>query len=162
MYGNVDHHIPPSSSFCWEASISRLRPRQHPAPDDRYWFIRTILGSFHLNPAYPSNQVHPPIAPVAVIRNDPKCHVTPVGPTDVVHGLHKQPRINILGWEFQFLVPISGTPIVRGIPIPLSILKIPFGKYFLNSAFWRVRKSEFRLQNSEFWNLIRKQILIPP
>jgi hypothetical protein len=35
-----------------------------------------------------------------------------------------------LGWEFQFLVPISGTPIVSGIPIPFLIPKIPVGKYF--------------------------------
>jgi hypothetical protein len=29
-----------------------------------------------------------------------------------------------LGWEFQFLVLISGAPIVSGIPIPFSIPKI--------------------------------------
>ncbi len=37
---------------------------------------------------------------------------------------------NALGWEFQFLVPISGTPIVSGIPIPFLIPKITVG-YFL-------------------------------
>jgi hypothetical protein len=35
-----------------------------------------------------------------------------------------------LGWEFQFLVPISGTPIVSRIPIPFSIPKIPVGNCF--------------------------------
>jgi hypothetical protein len=35
-----------------------------------------------------------------------------------------------LGWEFRFLVPISGTPIVSGIPIPFSIPKIPVGFFF--------------------------------
>jgi hypothetical protein len=35
-----------------------------------------------------------------------------------------------LGWEFQFSVPISGTPIVSGIPIPFSIPKIPVGFFF--------------------------------
>ncbi len=49
-----------------------------------------------------------------------------------------------LGWEFQFLVPISGTPIVSGIPIPFSIPKIPAGFFFWNSDVWRVRKLEFR------------------
>jgi hypothetical protein len=45
------------------------------------------------------------------------------------------------------LLPISGTPIVSGIPILFSIPKIPVGKYFLNSDVWRVRKLEFRFQN---------------
>jgi hypothetical protein len=35
-----------------------------------------------------------------------------------------------LGWEFRFLVPISGIPIVSGIPIPFSIPKIPVGFVF--------------------------------
>ncbi len=48
-----------------------------------------------------------------------------------------------LGWEFQFLVPISGTPIVSRIPIPFLIPKIPVGKYFLNSDVWRFKKLEF-------------------
>jgi hypothetical protein len=95
VYGSVDHHIPPASSFCPEAAFSRLRPRQHPAPDDRYRFLRTILWSSHLDPAYPSNQVHPPIAPVAVVQNDPERRVPPVGPTGVVLGLHEEPRIDV-------------------------------------------------------------------
>jgi hypothetical protein len=33
-----------------------------------------------------------------------------------------------LGWEFQFLVPISGTPIGSGIQDPFPIPKIPVGK----------------------------------
>jgi hypothetical protein len=36
----------------------------------------------------------------------------------------------VLGWEFQFLVPISGTPIVSGILILFLIPKIPVG-FFL-------------------------------
>ncbi len=36
----------------------------------------------------------------------------------------------ILGWEFQFLVLISGTPIVSGILIPCSIPKILVGTFF--------------------------------
>jgi hypothetical protein len=63
-------------------------------------------------------------------------------------------------------IPMFGSdfwdPIVSGILIPFLIPKIPFGKYFLNSNVWSVRKLEFRFQNSEFWYLIRKQILIPP
>ncbi len=39
-----------------------------------------------------------------------------------------------LGWKFRFLVPISGTPIGSGIPIPFLILKIPVGIFFSNSA----------------------------
>jgi hypothetical protein len=35
-----------------------------------------------------------------------------------------------LGWEFQFLVPISGTPIERGIPLPFLIPKITVGFIF--------------------------------
>jgi hypothetical protein len=36
----------------------------------------------------------------------------------------------MLGWEFQFLVPISGTPIRSRIPIPFLIPKIPVGSFF--------------------------------
>jgi hypothetical protein len=35
-----------------------------------------------------------------------------------------------LGWEFQFLVLISGTPIGGGILILLTIPKIPVGFFF--------------------------------
>jgi hypothetical protein len=49
---------------------------------------------------------------------------------------------NGLGWEFWFLVPISGTPILSGILIPFSILKLTV--FFWNSDVWRVRKLEFR------------------
>ena len=87
--------IPHASSFCWVASFSRLRPWQNPAPDDCYWFLWTILGSFHLNTAYPSNQGHPPIAPIAVIQNNPQRRVPPVGPTGIVLGLHKEPQMDI-------------------------------------------------------------------
>jgi hypothetical protein len=41
------------------------------------------------------------------------------------------PRATVkLGWEFRFLVPISGTPIVSGIPILFLIPKIPVGFFF--------------------------------
>ncbi len=56
-----------------------------------------------------------------------------------------------LGWEFQFSVPISGTPIGSGIPIPFSIPKIPVGFFFSNSAVekWRNRNSDSENWNSE-------------
>ncbi len=55
-----------------------------------------------------------------------------------------------LGWELRFLVPISGTPIGSGILIQFTIPRIPVKFFFSNSNVWRVRKSEFRFQNSEF------------
>jgi hypothetical protein len=39
-----------------------------------------------------------------------------------------------LGCEFQFLAPISGTPIGSGIPIPFQILDILVRFFFLNPA----------------------------
>jgi hypothetical protein len=36
----------------------------------------------------------------------------------------------LLGWEFQFLVPIFGTPIGSRILIPFLIPKIPVGFFF--------------------------------
>ncbi len=57
-------------------------------------------------------------------------------------------NIPILGWEFQFLVLISGTPIRSGIPIPFLIPKIPVG-FFLNSA---VEKSRNLNSDSKNWN----------
>ncbi len=74
-------------------------------------------------------------------------------------GVPKLSRTDQLGWEFGFSVPISGTPIVSKIPILFLIPKILVGKYFLNSNVWRVRKSEFRFQNKEFWYLIRSRYL---
>ncbi len=55
-----------------------------------------------------------------------------------------------LGWEFQFLVPISGTPIGSGIPIPFLIPKIPV-RFFLNSAVKKLRNqnSDFKIWNSK-------------
>ncbi len=50
----------------------------------------------------------------------------------------------ILGWEFQFLVSISGTLIEGVFPILFTIPKILVGFFFWNSDFWRVRKLEFR------------------
>jgi hypothetical protein len=56
-----------------------------------------------------------------------------------------------LGWEFQFLVPISGNPIGSRIPIPFSIPKIPVGIFFSNSAVEKLRnrKSDSKIRNSE-------------
>ncbi len=48
-----------------------------------------------------------------------------------------------LGWEFQFLIPISGTPIVSRIPILFLVPKIPVGFFFISDV-WRVRKLLFR------------------
>ncbi len=39
--------------------------------------------------------MHPPIAPVAVIQNNPERCVPRVSPTGIVLSLHKEPRINI-------------------------------------------------------------------
>jgi hypothetical protein len=56
-----------------------------------------------------------------------------------------------LGWEFRVLVPISGTPIGCGIPIPFTIPKILVGFCFEipisgESENWNsdLRFSEFR------------------
>ncbi len=56
-----------------------------------------------------------------------------------------------LGWEFRFSVPISGTPIGSGIPIPFLIPKIPVGKFFSNSAVEKLRNwnSNSKIRNSE-------------
>ncbi len=45
----------------------------------------------------------------------------------MVHKAMIQLDAEVLGWEFRFLVPISGTPIRSGIPIPFLIPKIPVG-----------------------------------
>jgi hypothetical protein len=58
-----------------------------------------------------------------------------------------------LGWEFRFLVLISGTPIGSGIPISFLIPKIPVGKFFLNSAVEKLRNQH---SNSEIWNSKKK------
>ncbi len=56
-----------------------------------------------------------------------------------------------LGWEFQFFVPISGTPIGSRIPIPFSIPKILVGIFFSNSAVEKLRNriSDSKIRNSE-------------
>jgi hypothetical protein len=56
-----------------------------------------------------------------------------------------------LGWEFRFLVPISGTPIVSGIPIPFSIPKIPVGFFFEIPVSGESENQNSDLQYSEFW-----------
>jgi hypothetical protein len=43
---------------------------------------------------------------------------------------HFSIMLYVLGWEFQFSVLISGTPIVSRIPIPFLILKILVGFFF--------------------------------
>jgi hypothetical protein len=53
-----------------------------------------------------------------------------------------------LGWEFQFLVPISGTPIGSGIPIPYSIPEILFGHFF---SFADEKLTNWNF-DSEIWN----------
>jgi hypothetical protein len=58
-----------------------------------------------------------------------------------------------LGWEFRFLVPISGTPIESGIPIPFLIPKIPVGKFFSNSAVEKLRNWN---SDSKIWNSKKK------
>ncbi len=46
-------------------------------------------------------------------------------------GVHKEFSTAVtLCWEFQFLVPISGTPIGGGILILFTIPKIPVGFFF--------------------------------
>jgi hypothetical protein len=52
-----------------------------------------------------------------------------------------------LGWKFQFLVPISGTPIVSRIPIPFLIPKIPVG-FFLK--FQCLESQKFRIPIPKF------------
>jgi hypothetical protein len=49
------------------------------------------------------------------------------------------------------LVPISGTPIGSGTPIPFSIPKIPVNIFFSNSAveISRNRNSDSKIPNSE-------------
>ncbi len=56
-----------------------------------------------------------------------------------------------LGWEFQFLVPISGTLFRSGIPIPILIPKILDGKFFSNYAVEKLRdqNSDSEIRNSE-------------
>jgi hypothetical protein len=60
-----------------------------------------------------------------------------------------------LGCEFQFLVPISGTPILSGIPIPFLIPKIRVGNFYSNPA---VEKSRNRDSDSKIWNSKKKRL----
>jgi hypothetical protein len=67
------------------------------------------------------------------------------------HSSTKDTSSSVLGWEFQFLVPISGTPFGSGILIPFLIPKIPVGFFFEilmsgKSENWNsdLRYSEFR------------------
>jgi hypothetical protein len=57
----------------------------------------------------------------------------------------------MLGWEFRFLVPISGTPIGSRILIPFLIPKSPVGKFFSNSTVEKLRNrnSDSKIGNSE-------------
>jgi hypothetical protein len=56
-----------------------------------------------------------------------------------------------LGWEFQFLVMISGTPIGSGIPIPFLIPEIPVGFFFEILTSGKSENRDSDLQNLEFW-----------
>jgi hypothetical protein len=69
---------------------------------------------------------------------------------DAVSQLEYDPSVN-LGWEFQFLVPISGTPIGSGFPIPFSIPEIPVRIFFSYSAVekTRNRNSDSKIRNSQ-------------
>ncbi len=51
---------------------------------------------------------------------------------------------NRLGWEFQFLVLIPGTPIRSRFLILFLIPEILVRFFFWNSDFWKVKKLEFR------------------
>jgi hypothetical protein len=55
----------------------------------------------------------------------------------------------IIGREFQFLVPISGTPIGSKILIPFLIPKILVGIFFSNSAVEKLRNWN---SDSKIWN----------
>ncbi len=55
------------------------------------------------------------------------------------------------GWEFQFLVPISGTPIVSRIPITFLIPKIPVDFFFEVPMSGESENWNSDLQYSEFW-----------
>jgi hypothetical protein len=59
-----------------------------------------------------------------------------------------------LGWEFQFLVPISGTPIGSRIPILFLIPKILVRNFFLN---FTVEKSRNLNSDSKIWNSKKKR-----
>ncbi len=73
----------------------------------------------------------------------------------------KSSQLFNLGWEFPFLVPISGTPIRSGIPDPFPIPKIPVGKFLFKFRCWKIEKSEFRFRNLEFRkNKRRNSILL--
>ncbi len=66
-----------------------------------------------------------------------------------------------LGWEFQFSVPISGTPIGSGIPIPFTIQKIPVGNFFLKFQCLESQKIGILIPKFGIPELIKNQILIP-
>ncbi len=55
-----------------------------------------------------------------------------------------------LGWEFRFLVPISGTPIGSRILIPFLIPKIPVKKNLLNYTVGKMRNRNSDSKNLEF------------
>jgi hypothetical protein len=55
-----------------------------------------------------------------------------------------------LGWEFQFLIPIVGTPIGSGIPILFLILEILVGFFFEIPISGETENWNSDLQNLEF------------
>jgi hypothetical protein len=63
-----------------------------------------------------------------------------------------------LGWEFQFLVPISGTPIGGGIPIPITIPKIPVEFFFEIPISRESENWNSDLRFSEFWQFLAQEL----
>jgi hypothetical protein len=93
-------------------------------------------------PEFSKNRRLPPPATTAFVAFPPH-HQPPL--------LHQIPLPRLsLGWEFQFLVPISGTPIVSGIPILFLVPKIPDGFFFEIPMSGESENWNSDLQNSEF------------
>ncbi len=64
----------------------------------------------------------------------------------------------LLGWEFQFLVPISGTPIRGGILIPFTIPKILVGFFFEIPISGEPENWNFDLRYSEFRQFLAQEL----
>ncbi len=63
-----------------------------------------------------------------------------------------------LGWEFQFLVLISGTPSGGRIPIPFTIPKIPVGFFFEIPISGESENRNSDLRFSEFWQFLAQEL----
>jgi hypothetical protein len=75
-----------------------------------------------------------------------------------LHCYKKKLLCNLLGWEFQFLVPISGTPIGGGIPIPFKIPKIPVGFFFEITISGESENRNSDLQFLEFRQFLAQEL----